>query len=501
MRLNRNTWLGVSLALVNTLLYAYLVSHLNWSGPLVFAVSSLFLGTSSFYLTWNLGYAYAIHRKSGHSNHEGPDPISKALPSVAIIVPAYRESLGVIESMLKSFLQLDYDSGKLRLYLCDDTEDENERIAAWRLCENLGGDRIEYFTRDHRRGFKAGAINDVLPRITSEYCIILDVDHVPQPDMVRRLVNAKMDSKADFLMFPQYFSNQDENSIAAASSLKQLVDYRIERIGRCTTNSGFCVTTNWITSVETLKRLDGLDESTVTEDLATGLVAHSKGLRIDILDEKLAQGLAPNSLDAWRSQQYRWSSGTFDAARNIYPRVWKRLTWHQRLDYSLCISGYLSGFFSFLLYLFPIFTAIGLRFFRYASATEFLSFTLSLIMMSWVLTNLPAYLESKSLGKTIMAYASSLGVSDVYVRALISALRGKQGRFWPTWKGKPGRLSMRITFRALKFHMFFLVIGAAAAFYSLTLQRSPDAIANVGWIGHNNLWIIVSALILGKKWN
>ncbi len=319
--------------------------------------------------------------------------------------------------------------------------------------------------------------------------------------MVKRLVAAKQGSSADFLMFPQYFSNEDENSVTATSSLKQLVDYRIERVGRCATNSGFCVTTNWITRVETLKGLRGLDESTVTEDLATGLIAHSKGLRIDILDEKLAQGLAPNSLDSWRKQQFRWSSGTFDVAKGIFPKVWKRLSWHQRLDYSLCISWYLSGFFYFVLYLFPIFTALGLKFFRYNSVTEFLAFTLSLVLISWIMTGYPAYLESRSLRKTILAYASSLGVSDVYVRALVSGFRGRRQGFSVTGKGDPGRLKMATALRVLKFHMFFLVIGAAAALYSMTLERSPDAIANMGWIWHNNFWIVLSALILGKKWN
>ncbi len=499
--MNRNTWLGGSLALVNVLLYAYLISHLNWSGPLVLVVSALFLVTSSFYLTWNLGYAYAIHRRSNHLTGQRLDSTSDPLPSVAIVIPCYHESLDVIESMLKAFLQLDYPAEKLRLYLCDDTEDAWERIATKRLCEKLGEGRVEYSTRDHRRGFKAGAINDVLPRVAGHYCIMLDVDHVPQADMVRCLVNAKTSSKADFLMFPQYFSNQDENSITAASSVKQLVDYRIERVGRCTTNSGFCVTTNWIVQVETLKRLGGLDESTVTEDLATGLIAHSKGFRIDILDEKLAQGLAPNSLDAWRGQQYRWSSGTFDVARGIFPRVWKRLSWHQRLDYSLCISWYLSGFFSFLLYLFPIFTALGLRFFRYGSVTEFLAFTLSLIMISWVLTNLPTYLESKSLRKTVLAHASSLGVSDVYVRAIISVFRRRRQGFSVTKKGKPGHLSTGTALRALRFHIFFLALGVAATFYSIAVQASPDTIANMGWIWHNNFWIVLSALVLGKKWN
>ncbi len=487
--------------MVNVLLYAYLVSHLNWSSPVIFAVSSLFAATSTFYLVWNLGYAYAIHRRSRHREIEGPESIQGQLPRIDVIVPSYRESNKVLESMVKGFLQVDYPRERLRLYICDDTEDAEARKEALNLCLSLGEGRIEYCPRDHRRGFKAGAINDILVRLGGEYCIMLDVDHVPQPNMVKRLLAAKLGSNADFLMFPKYFSNEDENSVATTSSLKQLIDYRVERVGRCATNSGFCVTTNWITRVETLRRLGGLDESTVTEDLATGLIAHSRGLRIGILDEKLAQGLAPNSLDSWRRQQYRWSSGTFDVAKNIFPKLWKRLSWHQRLDYSLCISWYLSGFFSFVLYTFPIFTALGVRFFRYNSIIEFLSFTLSLVVISWVLTSYPAYLESRSLRKTIIAYASSLAISDVYVRALVSGFRRSRQGFSVTGKGDPGRLSMRTALSVLKFHIFFLVIGVAAAIYSITLERSPDAIANMGWIWHNNFWIVLSALVLGKKWN
>ncbi len=498
MGLGRDDWLALLLASVNVSLYFYLVSHLSWSGTLPLVVSSLFLVTSTFYVIWNLGYSYAFHRRSRHQKGQPASIRPESLPSISLIVPAYHESLGTLTAMVEGFLQLDYPTDRLRMFLCDDTDDPTHRALAKQLCMELGRGRVEYCTRDHRRGFKAGAINDILPQVTSQYCIMLDADHVPEVEMVRRLVEAKIGSQADFLMFPQYFRNERENTVAATSSLKQLVDYRIMRIGQCVTNSTFCVTTNWIGETETLRRLGGLDESTVTEDFATGMIAHSKGLRIDILDEKLAFGLAPNSLESWRRQQFRWSSGTFVVAKTIFWRVWRRLTWHQRLDYSLCISWYLSGVFSFVLYLFPIFAAFGVKFFHYNSVTEFLAFTLSLIGIGWVLTY-SAYSESKSLKKILMAHAVSLGVSDVYVKAFISALTGKKQAFSVTQKGEAGSLRSGTAVRALKYHLFFLAVGAITSIYSMTLERSPDAIANVGWIWHNNLWVIVSALLLGRN--
>lgn len=496
--MKRDKWLGGSLALANASLYFYLVSHLNWSGLWTFIASSLFLFTSTFFLIWNLGYAYAIHRRSKRR----PDSLSVAFntfPSVSIIVPAYHESLDILRMMLASFQGLDYPRDKLEMYLCDDTEDEAHRDLAGRLCDEVGAQRVHYCLRHDRRGFKAGAINDVLSGITSTYCIVLDVDHLPQPDMVRRLVSAKMGSDADFLMFPQYFRNESENSVTVASSLKQLVDYRIERFGRCVTNSGFCVTTNWIAETETLRSVGGLDESTVTEDLATGMIAHSEGLRIGVIDSSLAFGLAPNTLAAWRDQQYRWSSGTFDVAKSIFPKSWARLTWHQRLDYSLCITWYLNGLFIFLLYLFPIFTAFGVRFFHYNSVSQFLTFTLSLIGLSWVLTSYPTYLESRSIRKTMVAQVASLGVADVYVRSLFAALFRRKIAFTVTSKEKQGRLSIGTALRSLKFHFLFLALGIIATNYSILTNRSLDSLVNIGWIWYNNFWVLLSTLLLGRN--
>jgi cellulose synthase (UDP-forming) len=187
--LRRDRLLGLSLATVNVSLYLYLVSHLNWLGTPAIVLSTLFFLTSTFFLTWNLGYAFSIHRRSRRPKSTQNSTL-ESFPSVSIIVPVYQENINVLSAMVEGFVKLDYPAGKLDLYVCDDTDDPAQRAAASKLCLDKGGDRIHYCTRDSRRGFKAGAINDVLPQITSKYSIMLDVDHVPQPDMVMRLVSA-----------------------------------------------------------------------------------------------------------------------------------------------------------------------------------------------------------------------------------------------------------------------------------------------------------------------
>lgn len=96
-------------------------------------------------------------------------------------------------------------------------------------------------------------------------------------------------------------------------------------------------------------------------------------------------------------------------------------------------------------------------------------------------------------------FAASLGVGDVYVKALVSMLAKRKDAFAVTGKGKSGHLRIGTALHSLKYHLLFLAVGFAAAFYSLMTNRSLDAIANVSWIAYNNLWVIFSALLLGKN--
>lgn len=302
-----------------------------------------------------------------------------------MIVPTYRESTESIHSMIKHFELISFPRDRLRLYICDDSPDPVRKIEIEEMCKSAGN--VSYVARSGRRGYKAGAINDVLAILESEYVICLDVDHLPNRNLVERLVGEIKKTENDFLMFPQYFRNEGENNVSMTTALMQKVDYLFDRLGQCTTNSAFCVTTNWIARSDALRGIGGLDETTITEDLATGIVAHAHGLKIGIIKDALASGLTPNKLDSWRKQQYRWAYGTFHVARTVLKRDWRSLSLSQLFDYSQCISWYLVGPFTFMMYLFPILSMLGFGFLAITSPQLFVFATAAIIAFGWLSSN------------------------------------------------------------------------------------------------------------------
>lgn len=488
--------LSIAYLAVITSLYGFLVSLLKWTNPIILPVSLLYLACISLSYFWNMGYGVTLYRRcsfakiSDRRHIEGSD---YAWPSVSIIVPTYRESIDSIKSMIDHFELIDYPRERVHLYICDDAPDPFDKIEVEQFCS--ARDNVTYVSRYSRRGYKAGAVNNVLRRITSQYLICLDADHLPTRSTVKRLVESIQGSGKDFLMFPQYFRNENENNIARTTALMQKVDYVFDRFARTVTNSAFCVTTNWIANTDTLLAIGGLEETTITEDLATGIVAHANGFKIGVIDDALAFGLTPNKLDAWRKQQYRWSYGTLHVARTVFKRYWRFLSFSQLFDYLQCISWYLVGPLSFALYLFPIISAFGLGFLTITNPWLFVSTTLGIIGFSWFASNAASLRVARSVKRVIMKQAIGLCVSDVYVKALLDNLRGKRPEFQVTDKTKADHESIKSVLKSMKYHVAFFSSGIAATLYLLSHAMNLISAVDLGWIWYNNIWVLLGIIL------
>ena len=488
--------LSIAYLAVITSLYVFLVSLLKWSDVTVLPVSLLYLGCISLSYFWNMGYGVTLYRRCSFSKINDTGRVEEAgysWPSVSIIVPTYKESRESIKSMIDHFELIGYPREKIHLYVCDDVPDPFDKVEVEGMCR--ASENVIYVSRYSRRGYKAGAVNNVLRGITSQYVICLDADHLPTKSMVKRLVEGIQDSGKDFLMFPQYFRNENENNIARTTALMQKVDYVFDRFARTVTNSAFCVTTNWIAKTETLRTIGGLDETTITEDLATGIVAHANGFKIGVIEDALAFGLTPNKLDAWRKQQYRWSYGTFHVARTVFRGYWRYLSFSQVFDYLQCISWYLVGPLSFILYLFPILSAFGIGFLTITNPWLFVSATLGIITFSWFASNIATLRVARSLKRVIMKQAIGLCVSDVYVKALLDNLRRKRPEFHVTDKTRADHESIKSVLKSMKYHIAFFSAGIAANLYLLSHALSLVSGVDLGWIWYNNIWVLIGFVL------
>ena len=82
----------------------------------------------------------------------------------------------------------------------------------------------------------------------------------------------------------------------------------------------------------------------VTEDMATAMRLHANGWKSVFHNEVLAEGLAPEGLDAALTQRLRWAQGTVQVMLKENPLFLRGLSWPQRLMYFSTMWSYLSGF-------------------------------------------------------------------------------------------------------------------------------------------------------------
>src|SRR5579871_2017776 len=107
-------------------------------------------GIHRYFLT----YVYLKNRQ----RLPNPPPMFDQLPKVTIQLPMYNERY-VVERLLEAVTRIDYPKELLEIQVLDDSTDETTIVAS-RLASDYAraGSPVVYLHRDHRTGFKAGAL-------------------------------------------------------------------------------------------------------------------------------------------------------------------------------------------------------------------------------------------------------------------------------------------------------------------------------------------------------
>jgi cellulose synthase (UDP-forming) len=95
----------------------------------------------------------------------------------------------MIVRTLRAIVAIDYPHNS---YLCD----EGDSPTLKRACRELG---VIHVTRNDRKDAKAGNINNALAKSNGEICVVLDPDHVPQPDFIDRVLGHFEDDRVGFV--------------------------------------------------------------------------------------------------------------------------------------------------------------------------------------------------------------------------------------------------------------------------------------------------------------
>ena len=261
-----------------------------WDGMLLFLA---FLKTSDRRAEADRGEAAARAMAAGHA------------PRVDVLIPTYDESLGVLEKTIIGALSLEWPN--LAIYVLDD----GRRPWLRDFCEMKG---VGYVTRPDNTGAKAGNVNHALKVTDGAFVAIFDADFVPQRRFLMRVMGFFDDPKVGIVQTPHAFYNHDpmQTNLGMRKSLPDDQRFFFESImpSRDGWDAAFCCGSNSVTRRAALDLAGGaLPEGSITEDMLLSLVLLRKGFITRFLGERLAYGLAPETVSAFFVQRQRWARG------------------------------------------------------------------------------------------------------------------------------------------------------------------------------------------------
>lgn len=368
---------------------------------------------------------------------------------VAVLIASFNESESVLAETIASTLAMDYP--RFSVYLLDDSTKAESREGAARLADAFG---ITLVTRTNRAGYKAGAINDVLPALTEPYVAILDADQRPLTTWLRDIVPLlEENASLAFVQVPQVYVNTHGLPVARAAAYQQAVFFEYICEGKSDSNAMFCCGSNVVLrreallSVETL--VDGrrhyFDETSVTEDFATTVRLHAAKWRTAYVNRRYVVGMGPETLPAYFTQQMRWAMGTLGVGLRVLRQLFsnpRQLTAGQWWEYLLSGSYYFVGFATFIFMLAPVlFVAFDVRPLR-SETGLYLLFFVPYIVFTMNLFFFGMALRNYSLKGVWLASALSFATFRTYMQAGIVAVFGLKRAFGVTPKGVGGAIPL-----------------------------------------------------------
>ncbi|WP_246596964.1 glycosyltransferase family 2 protein [Pontibacter aydingkolensis] len=248
-------------------------------------------------------------------------------------------------------------------YLCDEGDDPVLKAA----CKRLG---VKHITRTLKIDAKAGNINNALQQATGDICLILDPDHVPQPEFLDEVLPYFEDPDVGFVQVVQAYSNQKESLIAYGAAEQTYSFYGPMMMGMNSYGTVQAIGANCTFRRKALDSIGG-HAAGLSEDMHTAMQLHAKGWKSVYVPKILTRGLVPATLAAYYKQQIKWARGTFELLFAVYPKLFRHFTWRQKIHYFTLPLYYLFGVFNLFDFMIPVLALILAEFPWYVSLGEF----------------------------------------------------------------------------------------------------------------------------------
>lgn len=326
-------------------------------------------------------YALRLYLFSAVSLFGGREPSHPRMhhynPMVSIIIPVFNRADIVDRLMARvtSFTYTDYE-----VLVVDDSHDSTpEKLEAWRA-----DPRVMAIYRPARNGWKAGALNAALKMVSprSEFCLFLDADSMPEPDLLGRFVERMEETRADVVQGAQ---EPDENvskswvsrGVALVLNGYNFVDIQARKeLGLLIPITG----SNFMARSELIK--SNPFQETAAEDWELTAELWSKGWKVVYAPDIVVRGESPAHLRGVLRRYSLWAESTTADTIHMAASIYGSRNIRRRVKLDFFLSG-----FSYLMSVFVILAAAGFLLVPYpflqgtAAPVAFWSSVLALVML------------------------------------------------------------------------------------------------------------------------
>ncbi|HXC80098.1 MAG TPA: glycosyltransferase [Candidatus Acidoferrum sp.] len=263
-------------------------------------------GANLLYLTWR---ATRIRPRQSRVIAAGAEP------RLCVQIPIYNERY-VAERVIDAVCELDWPPTLVEVQILDDSDDETSSIVARRAAHwRRRGIMVTHVRRGSREGFKAGALAHGMTLTDAPFIAIFDADFVPPRDFLLRTLSVFDDPTVGFAQARWGHLDEGYSWFTRLQALAIDFHFLVEQAVRSA--DGYFTNFTGTAGVwrrEAIEDAGGWSAATLTEDLDLSYRAQLRGWRAAYLEDLVVPEELPVSIDAYRRQQSRWATGSFQSA-------------------------------------------------------------------------------------------------------------------------------------------------------------------------------------------
>ena len=251
------------------------------------------------------GLAWRQYRRTRVREAAEPTPpveADGAWPRLSIIVPAYNEEVNAVRS-LESLLRLDYPDFEI-VFVDDGSKDATHELVAVAFA---GHPQVRVLTKPN--GGKASALNYGIAHAESEFMVCIDADTQLDPAALRQLMG-HFDSPLVGAVAGNVKVGNERNLLTRWQAIEYITSQNFDRrafelLGCITVVPGAIGAFRR----EALRLAGGFTTDTLAEDCDLTIRLQRVGFTIGYAPRAVAVTEAPETVDMFLKQRFRWSFG------------------------------------------------------------------------------------------------------------------------------------------------------------------------------------------------